>query len=261
MQCASMSRAHFMCASHHFRINDGRLTWYHVINFQTNTHTHTHIKTGLINIYTIYFKRCLFGFFFPSYSKDISSKWNPFLCIIVDRLQIHFDDSHFVFRSYDMLSLTLSSFASSFGCWKLITWFFMHFHHERSRIFHFELNFGALFSVFRCFFISSTSPSSTRRHEKTINQPTTTHNMDDITLFIVEFVWYFLDGSRLRMCFIVHCLAKRFRCMWNSQQTLFNWVSCFSETLFIRKVFCHTCEKNGRFSVREMIPLGMKHLN
>lgn len=115
--------------------------------------------------------------------------------------------------------------------WKLITWAFMHFHHERSLVFHFEWNFGSLFIYLFCFltvWVAIFTLSNRKKTNNNTDPATTIHKMDDITLFILAmFCVYmcvirffsqmavgliFSDGSRLSTCFIVHCFIwpKRF---------------------------------------------------
>lgn len=71
-------------------------------------------------------------------------------------------------------------------CWKLITLAFMHFHHERSLVFHFELNFGFIY-FFHILFSSRSKPTSSekkKQKQKNKKDPATIHKMDDITPFI-----------------------------------------------------------------------------
>lgn len=106
---------------------------------------------------------CVHAYMCVSYSTDR---------IAVDRLQIHFDDSHFVCRciSYNVVYFLLyllfefircffiRLLSRSFACliarwdcccwWKLITLAFMHFHWEHSLNFRFELKFNFILMLF-----------------------------------------------------------------------------------------------------------------
>lgn len=112
-------------------------------------------------------------------------------------------------------------------CWKLITLAFMHFHHERSLVFHFELNFGFIYFFHTLFFESLEAHFIREKKNKNkkikkirprfIKWMTSHHLSVDVCFFPHQCLWHaiFLDGSRAFQwtCFIVHCLLARFSCM------------------------------------------------
>lgn len=112
-------------------------------------------------------------------------------------------------RSYDNVCSSLRQFIRCcFCCLKINHLDFLLFRYAFSSWVFSGFSFWNWISVlvyFVLFLFFSTSSS-----KKSGKKATPTHNMDDITLFIVEYVvWYFLDDSRLQTCFIIHCFPKK----------------------------------------------------
>lgn len=171
------------------------------------------------------------------------------LCMVyvssaVDRLRIHFDDSHFVFRwiSYKYVFfryfcccccvefvralLLLLLEINHFGFYAFSPWAFSGF--------PFWTEFRLYLIFFPYTFFESLETHFIRRKKKKQKQKKnkkikkirprfikwmTSHHLSvDVCFFPRQCLWHatFLDGSRAFRwtCFIVHCLLAGFSCMW-----------------------------------------------